>query len=127
MSAAADVPPRASWLDARRAVLLATALSAVVHLLMAGSLPLILTPDSGEYVRGAIALRDGGGSWVELNRTPVYPLLLAATFALFGVGAGGILIVQNLLAVASCGLVTWAATRVASPRAALAVGLLYAI
>ena len=127
MSAAADVSPRTSWLDARRAVLLATALSAVVHLLMAGSLPLILTPDSGEYVRGALALRGGGGPWVELNRTPVYPLLLAATFAFFGVGAGGILIVQNLLAVGSCALVTWTATRVASPRAALAAGVLYAI
>ena len=106
-------------LDASRAVLLATALSAAIHLLMAGSLPLILTPDSGEYVRGAIALRDGSGSWVELNRTPAYPMFLAATFALFGVGAGGILIVQNMLAVGSCALVTWTATRVASPRAAL--------
>ncbi len=45
-------------LDARRAVLLATAVSGGLHLLMAGSLPLIFTPDSGEYVRGAIALRD---------------------------------------------------------------------
>lgn len=114
-------------LDASRAVLLATALSAAIHLLMAGSLPLILTPDSGEYVRGAIALRDGSGSWVELNRTPAYPMFLAATFALFGVGAGGILIVQNMLAVGSCALVTWTATRVASPRAALAAGMLYAI
>lgn len=122
--------PAIAWLrelDARRAVLLATALSALLHLLMAGSLPLVLTPDSGEYVRGAIALRDGGGPWVELNRTPGYPLLLAAIFALFGVGAGGILIVQNLLAIASCALVTFTATRIASPRAALVVGVLYAI
>jgi 4-amino-4-deoxy-L-arabinose transferase-like glycosyltransferase len=114
-------------LDARRAVLLATALSAVLHLLMAGSLPLVLTPDSGEYVRGALAGRDGSGPWVEPNRTPGYPLLLVATFALFGVGAGGILIVQNVLAVATCALVTWTATRVATPRAALAVGVLYAV
>lgn len=127
MTAAAHAPAAAWTRDARRAVLLATALSAIVHLLMAGSLPLILTPDSGEYVRGALALRDGSGPWVELNRTPGYPLLLAAIFALFGVGAGGILIVQNVLAVASCALVTWTATRLATPRAALAAGVLFAI
>jgi len=118
---------RRGGLDARRAVLFTTGLSATLHLLMADSLPLILTPDSGEYVRGAVALRDGSGPWVEISRTPGYPVLLAATFALFGVGAGGILIVQNLLAVASCALVTFAAARVASPRAALAVGVLYAV
>ena len=123
---APTVAPRRA-LDARRAVLLASALSALLHLLMAGSLPLVLTPDSGEYVRGALAWRDGSGPLVELNRTPGYPLLLLATFALFGVGAGGILVVQNVLAVASCALVTWTATRVATARAALAVGVLYAL
>ena len=114
-------------LDARRAVLLATAVSGGLHLLMAGSLPLIFTPDSGEYVRGAIALRDGSGPWIDVNRTPGYPVLLLAVFGVFGVGAGGILIVQNLLAVASCALLTFAATRVAAPLAALAVGVLYAV
>jgi 4-amino-4-deoxy-L-arabinose transferase-like glycosyltransferase len=124
---AAQPRARLRALDARHAVLLATALSAVLHLLMAGSLPLVLTPDSGEYVRGALAWRDGNGPWIELNRTPGYPLLLASTFALFGVGAGGILIVQHLLAVASCALVTWTATRVTTPLAALVVGVLYAL
>lgn len=117
---------RSRWrLDERRAVLLATALSALLHLLMAGSLPLIITPDGGEYIRSALGA--AGAPWSEPNRTPGYPMLLAATFALFGVGAGGILIVQNALAVASCALLTYAACRLAGPGRGLAIGVLYAL
>jgi len=114
-------------LDARRAVLLVALVSGVIHLLMAGSLPLIITPDGGEYIRGAVALGKGEAGWIELNRTPGYHVLLATIFALFGVGAGGILIVQNALAVASCVLVAWTACRIASPAAALLAGVLFAI
>lgn len=121
------LPQRPIRLDERRAVLLVAALSGAVHLLMSGSLPLVITPDGGEYIRGAVALAKGDGAWIELNRTPGYHVLLAATFAVFGMGAGGILIVQNLLAVASCALVAWTACRVASPAGALAVGALFAV
>jgi 4-amino-4-deoxy-L-arabinose transferase-like glycosyltransferase len=114
-------------LDARRATLVVTAVAGVLHLLMAGSLPLIVTPDGGEYVRGAVALGKGAGPWVELNRTPGYPVLLAAIFAVFGVGAGGVLIVQNLLATATCALITYTACRIATPWAGLVVGLAYAL
>jgi len=114
-------------LDQRRAVVLVAALAALLHLLMAGSLPLLITPDGGEYIRGALALRTPGASWIELNRTPGYHWILSMTFALFGVGAGGVLIVQNLLATATCALVAWAACGIAGPRIGLAVGLLLAI
>jgi len=94
---------------------------------MVGSLPLILTPDSGEYVRTALGVGEGAGRLSVPNRTPVYPLLLSGVFALFGIGSGGILVTQNLLAVATCALLTWAACRLATPAIGLAVGLLYAI
>lgn len=118
-----------SWipaLDERRAVLLAGAVSATLHLLMAGSLPLIITPDGGEYIRSALDLGREGAPWSLPNRTPGYPAFLYAVFALFGVGAGGILIAQNLLATATCTLLTLAACRLAGPRLGLLVGLLYA-
>jgi len=114
-------------LDERRAVLLVATLSGLLHLLMAGSLPLIITPDGGEYIRSALALDEPGAPWSLPNRTPGYPAVLYATFALFGVGAGGILVVQNALAVASCALLALAACRLAGPVVGLAVGVLYAL
>lgn len=114
-------------LDERRAVLIAAAFSAVLHLLMLGSLPLILTPDSGEYIRTALNVGHEGGRWSVPNRTPGYQLLLYAIFAVFGVGAGGILVVQNVIAVGTCALITWTACRLATPAIGLAVGLLYAL
>jgi 4-amino-4-deoxy-L-arabinose transferase-like glycosyltransferase len=114
-------------LDERRAVLLATTVSALLHLLMIGSLPLVLTPDSGEYIRTAIGLADPAAAWSPHNRTPGYPVLLFAVFRLFGTGAGGIVVVQNLLAVGTCALLTWTASRLAGPRIGLVAGLLYAI
>ena len=108
-------------------MLLAAGGAALLHLLMLGSLPLILTPDSGEYIRTALDLGKEGARWAMPNRTPGYPVLLYATFALFGDGAGGILVVQNLLAVGTCALLAWGASRLAGPAIGLAVGLLYAL
>jgi hypothetical protein len=42
-----------------------------------------------------MAFATPGAEWIELNRTPGYHLLLHLTFALFGVGAGGILILHE--------------------------------
>jgi 4-amino-4-deoxy-L-arabinose transferase-like glycosyltransferase len=126
-AAARRVPLPEVRLDRRRAALVAGALSGMLHLLMAGSLPLVITPDGGEYVRGALALGEPGKLAVELNRTPGYHAILYATFAVFGVGAGGILVVQALLATATCVLLTWTACGIAGPWIGLAVGLLHAV
>jgi len=113
-------------LDERRAIFIVAALSGILHLLMAGSLPLIITPDGGEYIRSALDLDRPDAAWSMPNRTPGYPVFLRATFVLFGVGAGGILIAQNVLATATVVLLALAACRLAGPAIGLAIGVLAA-
>ena len=102
----------------------------VVRLLAVGSLPLVISNDSAAgYLLWGESIADGHFAEIGLPkyRTPGYPLLIGATFALFGVGAIGLLIVQHLLGLAACLALTALANRLAGPRMATVAGLLTAL
>jgi len=63
--------------------------------------------------------------WPDTWRVPGYPLLLAGGARLFGDGTLGPIVVQQVLAVISVGLLMVIASRWASPRVAGAVGVLW--
>ncbi|MGH7894628.1 MAG: hypothetical protein ACREQL_08160 [Candidatus Binatia bacterium] len=114
-------------MSSRETLLVVAAVSAVVHLLAIGSLPLIVTPDGAEYIQAGIWMLDRGEIWPNPFRTPGYPALLAWTFSLFGRNPTAILVVQHGLAWASTVLVTAIACRFAGALPALAAGLLFAL
>ena len=113
-----------AWLTPNRAVLIVVMVAACVRFLMMGSLPLIVTPDSMEYIGSAIGLLRHGTVNLNEYRTPGYPIVLAAVFLLFGVGPFGILLTQHAVGILISALVTAMAIRLATPSIGLAVGLL---
>ncbi|MBL0926394.1 MAG: glycosyltransferase family 39 protein [Phycisphaerales bacterium] len=113
-------------LTAGRAVQLASTVSAAVHALLLAGCPLVLTPDSGEYLNAAANMLSGQAPGMQDHRTPGYPAILAAIFWLCGPGPGGVLLVQHVLAVATTACLTRAACAVSRPSIGLAVGLVAA-
>lgn len=115
------------WLTPRRAVIIIAAVSAAVHILACGSMPLIVPPDGREYSTYAFQLLDGGPEWHSPNRTPGYPAMLAIAFAIMGRNAIAILVMNHLLAWLTCVMVAVGSVRIAGARWGLLSGLLFAI
>ena len=83
--------------------------------------PVFLTTDSLTYALPASHLADGQGFDLSLRRTPGYPLVLAATWALFGDDLRPVAYAQHLFGVATAG-VTWLLGRLAIGRVAGLLG-----
>lgn len=111
-------------LSVRGAVLGAVMVALAARLLMLGSVPLMLTNDSVEYL--SWGARMALGEWPELStfRTPGYPLLLGACLAVFGEGSTGVLLVQHVLGLGAVALAALAGCRLAGARWGLATGVL---
>lgn len=107
-------PVRSRW-TLRRGVISVILVSLVLRVWSLGSLPLIVTNDGAEYLQWGERVLRGEPMNIRLLRTPGYPYLLAGTFAVFGVGPVGVLIVQHLLGVAACAGVALFAGRRAGP------------
>jgi len=110
------------WL--RHRDLLVILLIVVVALAMRGALafraPAFVTKDSIEYVEPALDLVDGQPFVLAQRRTPAYPLVMAASVALFGRDLLAITFTQHLLGVGTA-VLTYGIGRLAFGRT---VGLL---
>ena len=114
-------------------VALVTAAGLALRLAMLATLPLVVTPDGstvpegrGYLVWADEILRAGNLAGPAL-RTPGYPLLVAASYATFGVEDRAVLWLQHLEGLATVALLTLVAARVAGARVALATGMLAAL
>jgi 4-amino-4-deoxy-L-arabinose transferase-like glycosyltransferase len=89
--------------------------------------PAFVTKDSIEYVEPALALVDGGQFSLAQRRTPVYPLVMAGSVALFGRDLLAITFAQHLLGVGTA-IFTFGIARLTFGRAAgLLAGLAAAL
>src|SRR4051794_22291223 len=90
-------------------------------------MPAYVTKDSLEYVEPALSLVDGGAFSLAQRRTPVYPIVLAGSMALFGRDLLAITFAQHLLGVATA-IFTYGIGRLTFGRAAgLLAGLAAAL
>lgn len=79
--------------------------------------PAFVTKDSVEYVEPALALVDGGTFALAQRRTPVYPIMMAGSVALFGRDLLAITFAQHLLGIGTA-LFTYGIGRLTFGRAA---------
>jgi 4-amino-4-deoxy-L-arabinose transferase-like glycosyltransferase len=79
--------------------------------------PAFVTKDSLEYVEPALTLMDGGPFSLAQRRTPVYPVVMAGSVALFGRDLLAITFAQHLLGVGTA-ILTYGIGRLAFGRAA---------
>jgi 4-amino-4-deoxy-L-arabinose transferase-like glycosyltransferase len=77
----------------------------VLRLAFARIAPVFLEGDSQSYLVPAWDLASGQGFSPELRRTPIYPLLVTASFTLFGQDLQPLAIVQHALGLTTVGLV----------------------
>jgi len=121
---------------ARRSLLavgVVTLVGAAVRLAMVETLPLVVTPDGswapegrGYLVWAHEILRSGDLAGPAL-RTPGYPVLLAASYAIGGVRDTSVLWLQHIQGLLTVGLITLVALRWAGATAALVTGVLAAL
>jgi 4-amino-4-deoxy-L-arabinose transferase-like glycosyltransferase len=106
------------------AILLVALVALTVRSAFAFRVPAFVTKDSIEYVEPALALVDGGQFALAQRRTPVYPIVMAGSVALFGRDLLAITFAQHLLGVGTA-IFTYGIGRLAFGRAAgLLAGLL---
>jgi len=111
------------WVEAHpdlAALLLIALVAGGLRLAFAFRVPAFVTKDSVEYVEPALALLDSGPFVLAQRRTPVYPLFMAASVAVFGRDLLAITFAQHLLGIGTA-LMTYAIGRLTFGRA---VGLL---
>jgi 4-amino-4-deoxy-L-arabinose transferase-like glycosyltransferase len=90
-------------------------------------MPAYVTKDSLEYVEPALSLVDGGQFALAQRRTPVYPIVLAGSVAIFGRDLLAITFAQHLLGVGTA-IFTYGIGRLTFGRAAgLLAGLAAAL
>jgi hypothetical protein len=124
---------RAATRETALAVGLVTLFGAVVRLAMVETLPLVVTPDGLWYPEGrgylvwAEEILTRGDLSGPPLRTPGYPVLLAAAFAVAGVRDYAVLGLQHLLGLGAVALLTLVAAQRAGPRVAVATGVLAAV
>lgn len=123
-STAARLKP---WLTPRRAVMIVAVTAAAVHIILIGSVPLIITPDGQEYIGYTRELMSGGSEWHQPNRVPGYPFLMAIFFAILGPSGIAMLVMNHLLAVGTCTGIALAATRLGGALWGLIFGLLFVL
>ncbi len=98
-----------------------------------GDPDLLITADAEEYIavatdlRGAYGAGDGPVWELGLERTPVYPVLLAPWFALAGSGSAWALVPQILVSVAAVWLTYRLGTLLIGRRAGLIAGAIVAL
>jgi 4-amino-4-deoxy-L-arabinose transferase-like glycosyltransferase len=109
------------------AVLLIVLVAAGIRLAFAFRVPAFVTKDSIEYVQPALALVEGGPFVLAQRRTPVYPLFMAGSIALFGRDLLAITFAQHLLGIGTA-VLTFGIGRLTFGRwVGLAGGLLAAL
>jgi hypothetical protein len=124
---------RASTGETALAVGLVTLFGAALRLAMVETLPLVVTPDGLWYPEGrgylvwAEEILTRGDLSGPPLRTPGYPSLLAAAFAIAGVRDHAVLGLQHLLGLGAVALLTLVAAQRAGPRVAVATGALAAL
>jgi hypothetical protein len=107
-----------------------TLLGVATRLAMLDTLPLVVTPDALWYPdgRGYLVWADEIATRGDFAgpplRTPGYPLLLAASFAIAGVRDHAVLGLQHLAGLGTVALITLLAAKWAGSRVALATGAL---
>ncbi len=111
------------WLTPRKAMVVVLIVSGLLHLLMACSSPLILTPNSQEYIEAANALVSTGELKLTAMRTPGYTFMLAGIFSFTGPNPIGVLLAQHAAGVAICCMLAWCAGRLGGARVSVAVGV----
>jgi 4-amino-4-deoxy-L-arabinose transferase-like glycosyltransferase len=99
------------------AILLIVLVALALRSAFAFRVPAFVTKDSIEYVEPALALVDGGQFALAQRRTPVYPIVMAGSVALFGRDLLAITFAQHLLGVGTA-LFTYGIGRLAFGRAA---------
>jgi 4-amino-4-deoxy-L-arabinose transferase-like glycosyltransferase len=99
------------------AILLVALVALTVRSAFAFRVPAFVTKDSIEYVEPALALVDGGQFALAQRRTPVYPIVMAGSVALFGRDLLAITFAQHLLGVGTA-IFTYGIGRLAFGRAA---------
>ena len=95
----------------------------VARVVFAAAAPVFLEGDSQSYLLPAWELATGQGFSPELRRTPLYPLLIAATFKVLGQDLDALALVQHGLGLGTVGL-TYLLGRWLFGRAAGVIGAL---
>jgi 4-amino-4-deoxy-L-arabinose transferase-like glycosyltransferase len=102
--------------------------AAVVRVFAVGNLALIIHNDGIDYLNGAMPIYHSlDFSSVNPFRTPGYPIVIAASYWLFGISAVGLLLVQHGLGMFTSLCVTGIAGRYVKPKWAMVPGLLVAL
>jgi 4-amino-4-deoxy-L-arabinose transferase-like glycosyltransferase len=107
-------------------LLLVLALAVGVRLAFA-SAPVFLEGDSQSYLLPGWELANGQGFSPELRRTPLYPLFVAASLALFGQDLTALALAQQALGLATVGLVYVLGARLFGRGAGLLAALAMAL
>lgn len=107
------------------ALLLVVLVAGGLRMAFAFRIPAFVTKDSVEYVEPALALVDGGPFVLAQRRTPVYPLFMAGSVALFGRDLLAITFAQHLLGIGTA-MLTFAIGRMTFGRTVGLVGGLLA-
>jgi 4-amino-4-deoxy-L-arabinose transferase-like glycosyltransferase len=114
------------WVQARPdlvAIVLIVLVALSLRSAFAFRVPAFVTKDSIEYVEPALALVDGGQFALAQRRTPVYPIVMAGSVALFGRDLLAITFAQHLLGVMTA-MFTYGIGRLTfGPAAGLLAGL----
>lgn len=110
----------------RHALLTVAIVAALVRLVCMSTLSLVMTNDSVEYLHWGERMSRGDFETMphRVDRTPGYPLLIAANFALFGVGPLGIVVMQHAFGFGLSMLVAWIACVRGSPAWGTFAGLM---
>jgi 4-amino-4-deoxy-L-arabinose transferase-like glycosyltransferase len=110
----------------RHPVLTVAIVAAVARLWVLAGVPLMILNDSTGYLAWGGDLANGRLT-IPINRTPGYPLFLAAVFGVFGIEPLGVLFVQHALGVLTAALIAWITERRYGPNWGFALGLAAAL
>lgn len=109
-----------------QALLTVAIVAALVRLVCMSSLSLVMTNDSVEYLHWGERISRGDFETMpfRVDRTPGYPLLIAANFALFGISPLGLVVMQHVFGFGLSMLVTWIACVRGNPAWGTFAGLM---